>query len=80
MTACRVHHARVYRFYRGSALLGRLRGEDEPDGTFPEDWLGSVTEASNPGHETPNDGLSVLDDGGRLRSRRSCEKSPSYNS
>ena len=67
MTAYRVRPARVHRFYRGGALLGRLRGEEEPDGSFPEDWLGSVTEASNPGHETPNEGLSVFDDGRLLR-------------
>jgi len=29
---------RVYRFYRGGALLGRLRGEPEEDIFFPEDW------------------------------------------
>jgi mannose-6-phosphate isomerase len=67
VTAHHVRPARVYRFYRGGALLGRLRGEEEADGSFPEDWLGSVTEASNPGHETPNEGLSVLDDGRLLR-------------
>jgi mannose-6-phosphate isomerase len=67
MNAFHVQPARVYRFYRGGALLGRLRGEDEPDDTFPEDWVGSVTEASNPGHETPNEGLSDLDDGRLLR-------------
>ena len=67
MTARRVRSTRVYRFYRGGALLGRLRGEEESDGFLPEDWLGSVTEASNPGHETPNDGLSVLEDGRLLR-------------
>ncbi len=67
MTAYNVRPARVYRFYRGGALIGRLRGQDEPDGSFPEEWLGSVTEASNPGHETPNEGLSVLDDGRLLR-------------
>jgi mannose-6-phosphate isomerase len=63
VTAHRVRPARVHRFYRGGALLGRLRGEEEPDGPFPEDWLGSVTEASNTGHETPNEGLSLLADG-----------------
>jgi mannose-6-phosphate isomerase len=67
VTAFRVRPTRVYRFYRGGALLGRLRGEEEPDGSFPEDWLGSVSEASNPGRETPSEGLSVLEDGRLLR-------------
>ena len=58
---------RVYRFYRGGALLGVLRGEPEPDGSFPEDWVGSVTEASNPGREEPEAGLSRLTDGRLLR-------------
>jgi mannose-6-phosphate isomerase len=58
---------RVYRFYRGGALLGRLRGEDEEDGHFPEDWIGSVTPASNPGRDEPEAGLSRLTDGRPLR-------------
>jgi mannose-6-phosphate isomerase len=67
VTSFRVRSARVYRFYRGGALLGRLRDVDEDAGPFPEDWLGSVTEAGNPGHETPNEGLSALEDGRLLR-------------
>jgi mannose-6-phosphate isomerase len=56
---------RVHRFYRGGALLGRLRGEQEEDGFFPEDWLGSVTPARNPGRNDPEEGLSRLA-GGRM--------------
>jgi mannose-6-phosphate isomerase len=58
---------RVHRFYRGGALLGRLRSEPEEDGFFPEDWLGSTTPASNPGSEDTGQGLSRLEDGRLLR-------------
>jgi len=57
----------VRRFYRGGALIGRLRGTREEDGRFPEDWLGSVTVASNPESDDPHEGLSRLDDGRLLR-------------
>jgi mannose-6-phosphate isomerase len=63
----RVQPARVYRFYRGGALIGRMRGEPEEDGSFPEDWLGSVTHARNPGRDEPEAGLSRLADGRLLR-------------
>jgi mannose-6-phosphate isomerase len=56
--------ARVHRFYRGGALIGRLRREPEDDAFFPEDWLGSVTEARG---ESGGAGLSRLDDGRLLR-------------
>jgi len=58
---------RVHRFYRGGALLGRLRAEPEEDGLLPEDWLGSVTSARNPGRTDPEEGLSRLIDGRILR-------------
>ena len=58
---------RVYRFYRGGALLARMRGEPEEDGEFPEDWVGSVTKANNPGRGEPEAGLSRLADGRLLR-------------
>ena len=58
---------RVHRFYRGGALLGRLRGEAEEDAFFPEDWLGSVTPARNPGRNDPAEGSSRLADGRTLR-------------
>ncbi len=35
---------RVYRLWRGGALLDKLRGEAHPqDAFFPEDWVGSTT-------------------------------------
>jgi mannose-6-phosphate isomerase len=63
----RLAPARVHRFYRGGALIGRLRGEAEEDGSQPEDWIGSVTRASNPGHDDPSEGLSRLADGRLLK-------------
>ncbi|MBD0329580.1 MAG: class I mannose-6-phosphate isomerase [Thermoleophilia bacterium] len=67
MRPLRLQPARVYRFYRGGTLIARLRGHDEPDGEFPEDWLGSVVPASNPGRDDAEEGLSRLADGRLLR-------------
>jgi mannose-6-phosphate isomerase len=58
---------RVRRFYRGGALLGRLRGEPEEDDYRPEDWAGSMTRALNPGSADDEEGLSRLADGKLLR-------------
>lgn len=66
-SAHRVHPARVYRFYRGGALIDRLRGEPEEDNDHPEDWVGSVVAARNPGRDEPDAGLARLADGRLLR-------------
>jgi mannose-6-phosphate isomerase len=58
---------RVHRFYRGGALLARLRDGAEEDGFFPEDWIGSVTQAMNPDRDHPGEGLSRLAVGRILR-------------
>jgi len=63
----RLTPTRVYRFYRGGLLIDRMRGESGEDRDFPEDWVGSVTQASNPGRDEPLAGLSQLDDGSLLR-------------
>src|SRR5436853_1003125 len=63
----RVVPTRVYRFYRGGALIDRLRGEPGRDGDHPEDWLGSVVAANNPGRDEPFAGLSRLASGPLLR-------------
>ena len=60
----RLAPTRVHRFYRGGALIGRLRGEAEEDSSQPEDWVGSVTHANNPGLD---EGLSQLADGRLLK-------------
>jgi mannose-6-phosphate isomerase len=59
----RLQPMRVYRFYRGGALLDRFRGADGEDDFFPEDWVCSVTPASNPVREEPDAGLTRLAQG-----------------
>jgi mannose-6-phosphate isomerase len=53
---------RVYRFYKGGALIDRFRGApDAADTDKPEDWVGSITPANNPGAGHPHDeGLSKI--------------------
>jgi mannose-6-phosphate isomerase len=63
----RLTSARVYRFYRGGALLESMHGGEARDGDFPEDWIGSLTQAINPGRHEPEAGLSRLADGRLLR-------------
>jgi mannose-6-phosphate isomerase len=63
----RVLPTRVYRFYRGGALIDRLRGEPPVDDECPEDWVGSCVAANNPGRDEPFAGLSRLARGPLLR-------------
>lgn len=55
---------RVRRAYIGGGRIDQLidgcRGED---GYYPEDWLASTVEASNPGYMTPGEGLGKTEDG-----------------
>jgi mannose-6-phosphate isomerase len=67
LSVTRVQPTRVYRFYRGGALIDRLRREPEHDGDFPEDWVSSIVHANNPGRDEPFAGLSRLEDGTLLR-------------
>jgi hypothetical protein len=59
----RVTPTRVYRFYRGWALIDCMRGLSEEDGHFPEDWMASVTPAANPGRREPEEGSRVSSTG-----------------
>src|SRR6266540_1834889 len=68
MSLARVRPTRVYRFYRGGALIDRLRGEPERDGEYPEDWIGSVVSARNAGRDEPEAGLTRLEAGRLLGS------------
>jgi mannose-6-phosphate isomerase len=63
----RVLPTRVYRFYRGGALIDRLRGEPPADNEYPEDWVGSCVAANNPGRDEAFAGLSRLARGPFLR-------------
>ncbi|MDX6594459.1 MAG: mannose-6-phosphate isomerase [Gaiellales bacterium] len=63
MRPYRLPQTRVYRFYRGGALLERFRGGRGEDSDHPEDWVGSVTKANNPGRDEHEAGLSRLEDG-----------------
>jgi len=58
---------RSCRFYQGGLLIDRRRGEAERDTDHPEDWVGSITAANNPGRDEPEAGLSRLADGELLR-------------
>jgi mannose-6-phosphate isomerase len=53
---------RVYRFYKGGAMIDRFRGAAEAHDTdYPEDWVGSITPANNPGDgHPPDEGLSRI--------------------
>jgi mannose-6-phosphate isomerase len=56
-----LEETRVWRFYRGGSQIGRWHGRDEEtDGDFPEEWVGSTTSASNPGRSEVDAGLSRL--------------------
>jgi mannose-6-phosphate isomerase len=67
MNLARVRPTRVYRFYRGGALIDRLRTEPERDVDHPEDWVASVVPANNPGRNEPEAGLTRLESGPLLR-------------
>ena len=55
---------RVYRTYYGGKNIDQVTGVLQPSITrYPEDWLASVTEAFNPGHEVKGEGLSKTEDG-----------------
>ena len=58
----RVNPTRVYRIYKGGRLIDEFRGNDAgEDGMFPEDWVGSGTQAINPGREHLQEGLSIVE-------------------
>lgn len=62
------HSNRVWRTYRGGRTLDKLEGKTKPeDSLFPEDWIGSSTQARNPGRENPAEGLSEVTVEGQRR-------------
>lgn len=69
---------RVYRVWRGGALLDRLRGKPQPEDThFPEDWVGSTTVTRLPGRPA-EEGLSrvLLADGSSVLLKTLIETFP----
>jgi mannose-6-phosphate isomerase len=61
---------RVWRAYQGGALLDRAAGvPPRGDSHFPEDWMGSVTRAINPGRESVREGISQVQIAGESRFR-----------
>lgn len=57
---------RVWRTYRGGRILDELAGVAQPaDGHFPEDWVGSITRAINPGRDEIVEGVSRVLAGGK---------------
>lgn len=52
---------RVWRTYLGGKMIDEFQGNDNPeDGHLPEDWIGSVVRANNPGREDIVEGYSAL--------------------
>ncbi len=53
---------RVWRMYKGGAMIDRLKGVANPkDSEFPEEWVGSTVQASNPGvHYRQGEGLAMV--------------------
>jgi mannose-6-phosphate isomerase len=69
---------RVYRLWRGGALLDRLQGQTDPaDRNVPEEWAGSTTVSRLPGRP-PDEGLSrvPLPDGSTIVLRDLIESFP----
>ncbi len=69
---------RVYRRWRGGALLDRFQGVQRPeDGHFPEDWVGSTTVTKLP-NRPPEEGLSrvTLPGSGTILLRTLIEQFP----
>lgn len=57
----------MWRTYTGGKLLEEWQGEcQSSDGSFPEEWVASITKAKNVGRESiANEGLSFIDLGGQ---------------
>lgn len=70
---------RVWRTYPGGKKLDRMEGKASPkDAHFPEDWIGSTTQAVNKGREhLTEEGMSKITVGGEtLTLKEFCEQNP----
>lgn len=56
---------RVWRFYEGGKMIDRFKGAANPkDSLYPEEWVGSCVQATNPGeHFKKGEGLAVIGSG-----------------
>ncbi len=56
---------RVWRFYTGGKMIDRFKGVPHPfDSLYPEEWVGSCVQATNPGkHFRVGEGLAVISAG-----------------
>ena len=55
---------RVRRSYLGGARIDKFYGKENcENGYCPEDWIGSVVEANNPGDVIVGEGLGVTENG-----------------
>ena len=72
---------RVWRTYQGGKVLDTIEGKSSPsDSHFPEDWIGSVVEARNPGRDKADEGLSIVRDaeGNLISFRDLVRNDPGY--
>jgi len=70
---------RVWRTYPGGKILDLMEGSEQPkDAHFPEDWIGSTTQAVNKGREhLTEEGLSTVTIGeDTLTLKALCEQEP----
>ncbi len=72
---------RVWRTYQGGKILDTIEGKPKPSDThYPEDWIGSVVEARNPGRPQRAEGLSLVEEenGGSIPFRELLKQDPDY--
>lgn len=71
---------RVWRTYTGGRTLDAIAGVAGPrDDHFPEDWIGSVTRATNIGREAITEGLSIVEAvEARVQLRDLLDADPTY--
>ena len=71
---------RVWRSYQGGKILDQLIGKSNPeDSHYPEDWIASVTAASNPDSQNESEGISPVEiDGQKMLLPELIAKDPEY--
>lgn len=68
---------RVWRTYMGGREIDRLHEKrDRKDTHFPEEWMYSVTRASNAGRESIEEGICKIDDGTNITLKKLIEEFP----